>query len=106
MVHRFDVIGAAWRVSRARWDPSAVIKQASGRREGAESDPPSHRGPDRNQAGAKVGAEDWNRTSDTSIFSAVLYRLSYLGTAIRLSDKTLIITVAPQRRQPRGRGGR
>jgi hypothetical protein len=29
---------------------------------------------------AKVGAEDWNRTSDTSIFSAVLYRLSYLGT--------------------------
>jgi hypothetical protein len=26
------------------------------------------------------GAEDWNRTSDTSIFSAVLYRLSYLGT--------------------------
>jgi hypothetical protein len=30
--------------------------------------------------GGKVGAEDWNRTSDTSIFSAVLYRLSYLGT--------------------------
>ena len=28
---------------------------------------------------AKVGAEDWNRTSDTSIFSAVLYQLSYLG---------------------------
>ena len=27
-----------------------------------------------------IGAEDWNRTSDTSIFSAVLYRLSYLGT--------------------------
>jgi hypothetical protein len=26
-------------------------------------------------------AEGWNRTSDTSIFSAVLYRLSYLGTA-------------------------
>ena len=25
------------------------------------------------------GAEGWNRTSDTSIFSAVLYRLSYLG---------------------------
>ena len=33
------------------------------------------------------GAEDWNRTSDTSIFSAVLYRLSYLGTAIRLSAR-------------------
>ena len=31
---------------------------------------------------AEAGAEDWNRTSDTSIFSAVLYRLSYLGTAI------------------------
>src|SRR5262245_14461466 len=28
----------------------------------------------------KFGAEDWNRTSDTSIFSAVLYQLSYLGT--------------------------
>jgi hypothetical protein len=28
----------------------------------------------------KNGAEGWNRTSDTSIFSAVLYRLSYLGT--------------------------
>ena len=32
---------------------------------------------------AKDGAEDWNRTSDTSIFSAVLYQLSYLGTAAR-----------------------
>lgn len=28
---------------------------------------------------AKAGAEGWNRTSDTSIFSAVLYQLSYLG---------------------------
>jgi hypothetical protein len=28
-----------------------------------------------------IGAEDWNRTSDTSIFSAVLYQLSYLGPA-------------------------
>jgi hypothetical protein len=28
-------------------------------------------------------AEDWNRTSDTSIFSAVLYRLSYLGVRNR-----------------------
>jgi hypothetical protein len=28
----------------------------------------------------KKDAEDWNRTSDTSIFSAVLYQLSYLGT--------------------------
>ena len=31
----------------------------------------------------KNGAEDWNRTSDTSIFSAVLYQLSYLGTPAR-----------------------
>lgn len=35
------------------------------------------KGPHR--AELKNGAEDWNRTSDTSIFSAVLYRLSYLG---------------------------
>lgn len=33
------------------------------------------------------GAEDWNRTSDTSIFSAVLYRLSYLGTGNPLSAR-------------------
>ena len=39
-------------------------------------------------------AEDWNRTSDTSIFSAVLYQLSYLGTRIRVG-RTLIITRAP-----------
>jgi hypothetical protein len=32
------------------------------------------------QVWKESGAEDWNRTSDTSIFSAVLYRLSYLGT--------------------------
>ena len=32
-------------------------------------------------------AEDWNRTSDTSIFSAVLYQLSYLGPdATRLAE--------------------
>ena len=36
---------------------------------------------------AKIGAEDWNRTSDTSIFSAVLYQLSYLGTRLpRLAE--------------------
>ena len=29
--------------------------------------------------GARAGAEGQNRTGDTSIFSAVLYRLSYLG---------------------------
>ena len=33
----------------------------------------------RRGAGESNGAEDWNRTSDTSIFSAVLYQLSYLG---------------------------
>ena len=38
------------------------------------------------------GAEDWNRTSDTSIFSAVLYRLSYLGTGRGASGRLPIIT--------------
>ena len=28
----------------------------------------------------KIGAEGQNRTADTTIFSRVLYRLSYLGT--------------------------
>src|SRR5690349_17116219 len=46
------------------------------------------------------GAEDWNRTSDTSIFSAVLYRLSYLGTRDRLSCRTPIITAPAEDRQP------
>jgi hypothetical protein len=49
--------------------------QRGGESEGA---PPSE---------VKEGAEDWNRTSDTSIFSAVLYQLSYLGPG-----RTLIIT--------------
>jgi hypothetical protein len=65
----------------------------------------------KNEAGApqlgiwKEYAEDWNRTSDTSIFSAVLYRLSYLGVGQPCSDRTLIITVrlmAPQVRKPPG----
>ena len=30
------------------------------------------------------GAEGQNRTDDTSVFSAVLYRLSYLGSIIML----------------------
>lgn len=42
---------------------------------------PTRRSRDRWQV--KVGAEDWNRTSDTSIFSAVLYQLSYLGPDFR-----------------------
>src|SRR5215510_13330517 len=42
---------------------------------------PSYGGQPSPDRRAKAGAEDWNRTSDTSIFSAVLYRLSYLGTA-------------------------
>ena len=36
---------------------------------------------------SELGAEDWNRTSDTSIFSAVLYQLSYLGTRQLLSGE-------------------
>jgi hypothetical protein len=27
----------------------------------------------------EVGAQGWNRTTDTRIFSPLLYRLSYLG---------------------------
>jgi hypothetical protein len=44
-------------------------------------------------AGESNGAEDWNRTSDTSIFSAVLYQLSYLG-------RPQSITVPSGDRQP------
>ena len=47
------------------------------------------------------GAEDWNRTSDTSIFSAVLYRLSYLGTRKSIG-RTLIITSPVPARQRAG----
>ena len=32
-----------------------------------------------------VGAEGQNRTDDTSIFSAVLYQLSYLGSEFHIS---------------------
>ena len=35
--------------------------------------------------GARAGAEGQNRTGDTSIFSAVLYRLSYLGSTHNVS---------------------
>ena len=34
------------------------------------------------------GAEGQNRTDDTSIFSAVLYQLSYLGSAIMVGVQT------------------
>ena len=34
------------------------------------------------------GAEGQNRTDDTSIFSAVLYQLSYLGSKIMLGVQT------------------
>ena len=46
-----------------------------------------------------IGAEDWNRTSDTSIFSAVLYRLSYLGMPGTSLGRTLIITAASSESQ-------
>ncbi len=45
------------------------------------------------------GAEDWNRTSDTSIFSAVLYQLSYLGTRRPRWRRILIIRGAAADRQ-------
>ena len=51
----------------------------------------------------RVYAEDWNRTSDTSIFSAVLYRLSYLGVREPRSDRILIITVPAIRSQAAAR---
>ena len=31
----------------------------------------------------KNGAQEWNRTTDTAIFSRMLYQLSYLGISSR-----------------------
>jgi hypothetical protein len=36
---------------------------------------------EKNEAGLTNGAQGRNRTTDTCIFSAVLYQLSYLGAA-------------------------
>jgi hypothetical protein len=52
---------------------------------------------ERRRRAPKNGAEDWNRTSDTSIFSAVLYQLSYLGTLGRGYDRSRIISWRNQR---------
>ena len=41
------------------------------------------------------GAEGQNRTDDTSIFSAVLYLLSYLGAPIHVNDSTIQCQVEP-----------
>ena len=49
-----------------------------------------------------IGAEDWNRTSDTSIFSAVLYQLSYLGTRDPRGRRIPIIPNVARRRQRTG----
>ena len=39
--------------------------------------------PERSEAkiGSRNGAQEWNRTTDTAIFSRMLYQLSYLGAA-------------------------
>lgn len=38
------------------------------------------------------GAQSWNRTSDTAIFSRMLYQLSYLG--IRRSARRFVLVGA------------
>ena len=38
-----------------------------------------------------VGAEGQNRTGDTSVFSAVLYRLSYLGGDFMLLRRAVTV---------------
>ena len=42
-----------------------------------------------------VGAEAQNRTADTSLFRAVLYQLSYLGTSFSLKPTTMIVQKRP-----------
>ena len=41
----------------------------------------------------KSGAEGRNRTADTTIFSRMLYRLSYLGTEAKCILRGLILPV-------------
>ena len=51
-----------------------------------KADCPSRRSP-KLKLERKNGAQSWNRTSDTAIFSRMLYQLSYLGirrSALRL----------------------
>src|SRR5713101_3022782 len=79
---RFGGTAFGWRRAAQRpWarfqsEASGMEPPTTRRRNGANKERPK-------AATLKNGAEDWNRTSDTSIFSAVLYQLSYLGTAPR-----------------------
>lgn len=43
-----------------------------------------------NFLGRKNGAQDRDRTSDTAIFSRMLYQLSYLGTAALRRERAFI----------------
>ena len=54
--------------------------------EGAPKDQTDHKTilTERPEAGQEDGAEGRNRTTDTRIFSPLLYRLSYLGTPFRI----------------------
>jgi hypothetical protein len=52
-----------------------LLPQIHARVFAAPSDPP--------QVIELVGGQGWNRTSDTGIFSPLLYRLSYLAVRMR-----------------------
>ena len=47
------------------------------------------------RTGKENGAQGRNRTTDTAIFSRMLYQLSYLGTAARGEEVALIIGFVP-----------
>src|SRR3954452_1158801 len=51
------------------------------------------------------GAQDRNRTSDTVIFSHVLYQLSYLGTGVRRPPRGAIFSTYRGGSQARRAGG-
>ena len=55
-------------MSRENASPIGLVSQIMSRRTAARQLQP-----------LKSGAQGWNRTSDTRIFSPLLYQLSYLG---------------------------
>ena len=57
--------------------PGEGLSGEANRRAGGEAVAASRQA----QAGKRDGARDWNRTSDTAIFSRMLYQLSYPGAA-------------------------
>src|SRR5207302_4438277 len=63
----------------------------------------SERTPSRSRRGSVYGAEGQNRTGDTTIFSRVLYQLSYLGTrtySSRASRPPCRVTIAARKARP------